>query len=74
MGGMLPAIKATTPLGGIICYGFNLVTDKNWSMFLENQKRESKEIEEMRLKAMHGKVSTNQIFPAEYILMKRGKK
>jgi len=67
MGGFLPAIKETTPNGGIICHIFKPVTDYFWELWILDQKRESVDIEKMRLKAMKGKVRTNQLLPAEYI-------
>ena len=49
------------------CLSYNLVTEEIWETYFKEEKKESKNLEEQRKKAMDGEVMTNQTLP-EHIL------
>ena len=72
MGGLYLTIKEKGELTDR-CLGFKLVTDEIWKAHLQDLKREARDIEELRCRAMEMKVTTNQLLPAEYICQKTQK-
>lgn len=70
MGGLVIAIKVKGELTDS-CLAFKLVTEETWKTYLQDLKKEAIYIEELRCKAMQGKVTTNQLLPTEYVTKKK---
>lgn len=72
LGGMYPAIMVLdaedTP---IQCASYKKVEFGMWQSYLADLKSEADLNEKVRLKAMDGKVMSNQLLPAEQVAMKR---
>ena len=52
------------------CTSFKSVTEEMWKIHLEDEKRMAKHNEEVRLRAMDGKVLSSELLPAERIAKK----
>ena len=68
MGGLHPAIYTVEGDKRIACLSCKPASSTLWEAHLSDLKREAKLNEEVRLRAMEGKVLSNQLLPAEYVM------
>ena len=72
LGGLHPAIlifdEADFPRA---CSSYKWATDETWNRYVEDLKTEATTNEKARIRAMNGKVYSNQQLPAEYVQSKQ---